>query len=240
MKIGYILLLLYVNITYAQSVRVRYEERANIENQLKHVTDPEVKKNVTKHLSKPVLYVLFYQDGVSLYIKDEKRVNVDEDINLVGHQTKKIEIGKNSGGIYKNQLTKEYLQEADVLGKRFLVKDLLHPYSWNLTEQEKLIGNFKVIKATATINDDHVEAWYAVDLPIQDGPNYYYGLPGLIIELHTDKKSYYALEVEKNADKIKFDKPSRGERVTRFEYQKILKKKIDDLKRGIGNATLMD
>lgn len=220
----------------AQSVIIRYEERANIENQLKNVTDPETRKRVSAHLSKPTNYLLYYDNGVSFYIA-EPESDKNEELNLKDNdQAKKVEIGKGSGGVYKNYKTNEYLHEADVLGKKFLVTDQLAKYGWNITTDEKTIGLYKVKKATAKINGEDVTAWYTTDLPIQDGPKDYYGLPGLIIELTAEKKTYQAVKVMTNKSKLTINKPSKGEKVSKEKYNKILTEKINELKKGIGNS----
>ncbi|MFD2286455.1 GLPGLI family protein [Pedobacter petrophilus] len=220
----------------AQSVIIRYEERANIENQLKNVTDPETRKRVSAHLSKPTNYLLYYDNGVSFYIA-EPESDKNEELSLKDNdQAKKVEIGKNSGGLYKNQKTNEYLHEADILGKKFLVIDQLVKYNWTITTEGKSIGTYKVKKATAKINGENITAWYTTDLPIQDGPKDYYGLPGLIIEVIGEKKTYQAVKVINNKSGLTINKPSKGEKVNKEKYNKILNEKINELKQGIGNS----
>lgn len=238
MKYLFILLsLLVISQTNAQSVKVFYEERSNVENQLKHVTDPETRKRVSAHLSKPTSFMLYYKNGESLYIATENNGTENETLDLKNNDKEKnIEIGKNGGGIYKNPKTKEYLHEADILGKKFLVKDTLGKYNWQLTEEEKEIGKYKVKKATANINDEEIVAWYAIDIPIADGPKEYYGLPGLIIELITEKKTYHAVQIVTQTAIVDFIKPSKGEKVNKKKYNQILNQKLNELKQGIGNS----
>ena len=220
----------------AQSVTIVYEERANIENQLKNVTDPEIRKRVSAHLSKSTNYLLYYEDGVSFYIQ-EPSSDQQEELGLKDNeQVKKVEIGKDNGGLYKNQKTNEYLHEADILGKKFLVTDHLSKYDWQITGEEKTIGQYQAKKATAIINGENVIGWYTTDLPIQDGPKDYYGLPGLILELIAEKKTYHAVKVINNKNKLSFTKPSKGEKVSKEKYNKILKEKVDELRQGIGNS----
>ena len=220
----------------AQSVIIRYEERANIENQLKNVTDPETRKRVSAHLSKPTNYLLYYENGVSFYIA-EPESDKNEDLGLKDNdQAKKVEIGKNNGGLYKNQKTNEYLHEADILGKKFLVVDQLSKYAWTITNEGKTIGTYKVKKATAKINGENIVAWYAPEVAIQDGPKDYYGLPGLIIELIGEKKTYQAVKVITNKAGLTINKPSKGEKVNKEKYNKILNEKINELRQGIGNS----
>lgn len=221
-----------------QSLTIQYEERANIENQLKNVTDPETRKRVSAHLSKASNYLLYYEDGTSLYFQELKKDNT-RNLNLLEDtETKKVEIGKDAGGVYKNHNTKEYLHEADLLGKKFLVMDELKKYDWELVEEYKTIGTYQVRKATAIINGEDVIAWYTLDIPIQDGPKDYYGLPGLIIELIGEKKTYHAVKVSKNKSKISITKPTKGQKINRENYNKTLNEKLNELKQGIGNSLI--
>lgn len=224
------------NFSFAQSYTIEYEERANIENQLKHVSDPETRKRVSAHLSKATTFFLYYENGESLYIQEKEDKIENQDLTLEKDKSKKIEIGKNGGGIYKNFKNKEYLHEADVLGKQLLVTDKLEKINWEFLNEEKKIGTINCKKAKATINNEEIIAWYNDDVAIQDGPKDFYGLPGLIIEVIAEKKTYHAINLKKNKDKLEIKKPKEGAKVSKADYLKILDEKINELKRGIGNS----
>lgn len=224
------------NFSFAQSYTIEYEERANIENQLKHVSDPETRKRVSAHLSKATTFFLYYENGESLYIQEKEDKTENQDLNLEKDKSKKIEIGKNGGGIYKNFKNKEYLHEADVLGKQLLVTDKLEKINWEFQNEEKKIGTINCKKAKATINNEEIIAWYNDDVAIQDGPKDFYGLPGLIIEVIAEKKTYHAINLKKNKDKLEIKKPTEGAKVSKADYLKILDEKINELKRGVGNS----
>jgi GLPGLI family protein len=224
------------NFSFAQSYTIEYEERANIENQLKHVSDPETRKRVSAHLSKATTFFLYYENGESLYIQEKEDKIENQDLTLEKDKSKKIEIGKNGGGIYKNFKNKEYLHEADVLGKQLLVTDKLEKINWEFLNEEKKIGTINCKKAKATINNEEIIAWYNDDVAIQDGPKDFYGLPGLIIEVIAEKKTYHAINLKKNKDKLEIKKPKEEAKVSKADYLKILDEKINELKRGIGNS----
>lgn len=224
------------NFSFAQSYTIEYEERANIENQLKNVTDPETRKRVSAYLSKPTTFYLYYDDGESIYIQEKENKAENPELSLDKEKTKKVEIGKNGGGIYKNFKTNKYLHEADILGKQLLVTDKLEKINWELINEEKKIGTLNCTKAKATINGEEIIAWYNDDLAIQDGPMDFYGLPGLVVEVIAEKKTYHAINIKKNNDKLEIKKPTKGTKVSKAEYQKILDEKINELKRGIGNS----
>ena len=229
-------MMLISNFSFSQSYIIEYEERANIENQLKHVTDPETRKRVSAHLSKATTFYLYYSNGESIYIQEKESMSENSGINLIKQKTKKIEIGKSGGGIYKNFKTKEYLHEADVLGKQLLVTDKLKKINWEFLDDKKTIGSINCKKAKVTINNEEIIAWYDDEFALQDGPKDFYGLPGLIIELIAEKKTYHVINIKKNNDKLEIKKPKVGTKVSKAEYLKILDEKINELKRGIGNS----
>lgn len=233
---GYLLLLGMGS--YAQQIQVTYERRANIENQLKNIKNEEQKKQVSNILAKPVSYSLIYNDGSSLYISSpetKKTSDSNQTLKIGEKQIKTIQIGKKDGGIYKNHQTREYLQEANLFGKKFLIKDTLKAIEWIFTEETKKIGEYKVKKATAYLNGETVTAWYSEEIPVSEGPHYYYGLPGLIIEAETDKLSFHAISIVFNKKPIPIEKPSKGKEVSLKAFIKLRNEKIEELKSGNGN-----
>ncbi|MCS3528871.1 GLPGLI family protein [Chryseobacterium sp. JUb7] len=219
----------------AQSLMVHYEEKANIENQLKHVTDPQIRKNVSAHLSQPRNFILYYKDGISLYLQDNELIKVSGlSLEEMGN-TRKANIDQNSGGLYKNHKTGEYVSEADIFGKKFLVIDRMKKYDWILTNEEKKIATYKVKKASAMINGENITAWYTEELPIKEGPEDYYGLPGLIIEVSTNNKTYIAVDSSTVDPKFNITKPSQGEPISKEKYDKLVNETINRLKQqGMG------
>jgi GLPGLI family protein len=218
----------------AQSYTIEYEERANIANQLKNVTDPETRKRVSAYLSKPTTFYLYYTNGESLYVQEKQKKDSIEELSLKEGTTKRMEIGNATGGIYKNYKTNEYLQDANVLGKEMLVVDKLEKYNWQLIDEQKTIGQYNCKKAKANINGEEVIAWYTEDVPMQEGPRDYYGLPGLIVEVTAEKKTYHAIKIIATKTKLSITKPSEGSVVTKKEYRRILEEKLNELKMGMG------
>jgi GLPGLI family protein len=224
------------NISIAQSFIIEFERRANIENQLKNVTDPETRKSVTAYLSKRTIFFLYYNNGESLYMEEREKIVNNEDLKIENEKVKKIEIGKDGGGLYKNFKTKEYLHEADVLSKKLLVVDKLEKINWEILDEEKTIGTYNCKKAKATINNESIIAWYSDEIAIQDGPKDFYGLPGLIIELIAEKQTYHAIKVTENKGKLEIKRPLNGTTVSKKEYLKIVEDRINELKSGLGNS----
>jgi GLPGLI family protein len=86
-----------------------------------------------------------------------------------------------------------------------------------------------------------VTAWYTPQIPVSTGPDVYWGLPGLILELNAGRTTMLCTEVSINSDGIlEIEEPKKGKKVTRVAYTKIVKEKTAELKerfknRGRGN-----
>lgn len=223
---------------YSQITKITYEEKANIENQLKNVTDPEIRKRVAAHLSKATVYNLIDKKESSIYFNAENSSTKNEGDFSIEDKNKPIEIGKINGGVYKDFKGKMYYNQCNILGKEFLVVDKILPHQWIITKEVKKIGSFDCKKATATINGQNIEAWFTDKIAISNGPAEYDGLPGLIIELKADKKTYTAIKIEPLKSDYAFVKPTKGKVVSQKEYDKTLAETLNDFKSGNGNITI--
>ncbi|MCW3170379.1 GLPGLI family protein [Chryseobacterium sp. 09-1422] len=61
---------------------------------------------------------------------------------------------------------------------------------WNLSNEFDEILNYKVQKATTEFGGRTWVAWFAKDIPIQDGPYKFHGLPGLILKIEDTTLSH--------------------------------------------------
>ena len=84
---------------------------------------------------------------------------------------------------------------------------------WEITNQSKQIGEFKVLKATTTRKLgsylEEIEAWFAPTLPYSFGPLGYNGLPGLILEMYRGNVVFKLKEIKEKVVDIKLPKSSK-------------------------------
>ncbi len=76
-----------------------------------------------------------------------------------------------------------------------------------------------------------VTAWFTPQIPVRNGPGEYAGLPGLILELSFHRTTILCSKIilnPKEAERI--DPPNKGKEVTREEYNKIIKEKMDEMR----------
>ncbi len=76
-----------------------------------------------------------------------------------------------------------------------------------------------------------VVAWYTPQIPVSNGPANYWGLPGLILEVNEGKTTVLCSEITMNPlEKTEIKEPTKGKKVTRTAYNKIMKKKMEEMR----------
>ncbi|WP_299178076.1 GLPGLI family protein [uncultured Chryseobacterium sp.] len=64
------------------------------------------------------------------------------------------------------------------------------PLVWNISSEKAKIGAYDTQKATTSFGGRNWTAWFTTELPFQDGPYKFKGLPGLIVKVEDDAKNY--------------------------------------------------
>lgn len=104
--------------------------------------------------------------------------------------------------------------------------------NWKILPEKEKIGEFNTQKASLNFAGRIWTAWFFSDIPIQDGPYKFHGLPGLIIKIEdkTKSHSFVLKEVEKsNSDQewvSDSEKKSFGSTVV-INHEKYKKQVID-------------
>lgn len=78
--------------------------------------------------------------------------------------------------------------------------------------------------------------WYAENIPVSVGPDNYTGLPGVIMEMDVDNGATIttAVEVSTKYPKKELVQPTKGEKMTRAQFQENMQKLIQDMQKGGG------
>ncbi len=169
-----------------------------------------------------------------------------------------ITMSAGGGLTYKNTAENLYMQETEVFSKPFLVKDELESREWEMTDETKQIGNYTAYKAIyqdiresrsfsfsseddgenkdeemepqVTMDTTAITAWYTPQIPVSQGPDDYWGLPGLILEVSDGRMTYLCTKVVLNPeDEIKIKQPSKGKKVTREELREEIDAKSAEM-----------
>jgi len=158
-----------------------------------------------------------------------------------------IEVSSNSDITYKNIKENRYTVDSEVYGKRFLIKDTIQPIKWELKPETKSIGEYICNKAvfketykTKTMNEDGnmetvekdrvTTAWYTMQIPVNNGPENYHGLPGLILEINDGELTLVCNKLVINpTEKTKITEPKKGKVVTQEKFKAIMEKKSKEM-----------
>ncbi len=74
-------------------------------------------------------------------------------------------------------------------------------FNWKIDSGKEKIGEYNTQKATTEYGGRKWTAWFSSDIPFQDGPYKFYGLPGLIVKLEDEGKNYsWVLKGNKKVD----------------------------------------
>ena len=143
--------------------------------------------------------------------------------------------------LYKNIADQSFLEEQDMMGKSYLVKDMLEPVEWELSNETKKVGNYTVQKASYTrivdskrfstgmtemenVKDTlQVTVWFTPEIPVAHGPENFFGLPGLILEVQNQGRTLICEKIELNpsADPVVIERPSKGKEITQVEFRTV-------------------
>ncbi|WP_294202039.1 GLPGLI family protein [uncultured Chryseobacterium sp.] len=118
----------------------------------------------------------------------------------------------------------------DRIGRDVYTYEEDRPLNWKILSETTKIGDYKVQKAETEFGGRKWTAWFTTDLPYQDGPYKFGGLPGLIVKAEDDKGDY-SFDLMKNY-KID-DFPAMNQfgntiKVKRGDYVKQQKKFLED------------
>src|SRR5690606_14448366 len=102
--------------------------------------------------------------------------------------------------LYKNLSKGIQIRNVELYGKQFLIVDSLKNNHWKLEMESKMIGDYTCFKATFIESEKPIDndenfggsenkerittAWYTPQIPINNGPMEFSGLPGLILEVN--------------------------------------------------------
>ncbi|WP_226063493.1 GLPGLI family protein [Kaistella polysaccharea] len=192
-KLGLLFLGLATQIIFAQANRFVYQVTMKTDS-----TDKTIQKSELANLDVSAGNSIFYaenrlktdsifarmrQTGIYNFSQDQRqalRSNIDFIVE------KDYKTGKK---IFKSQIARDqYAYEED------------RPMDWKILPETSKIGDYKTQKAETDFAGRIWYAWFTTEIPFQDGPYKFSGLPGLIVKVE-DSQGDYSFDL-KEAKKI--------------------------------------
>ena len=226
------------------SFKISSENNPGIDDKMQE----ELQKRIQKMNQKT--FILDFDTYSSIY-KEEETLSAPK-LQVGGMKTMVMSFGGfgNASVYFKNIKEKRFSNQTEIMGKRFLVKDKLPEYKWELSSETKNIGNYTCYKATFTEEVENnntifqdgepvekidketiiTTAWYTPQISVTNGPGKYQGLPGLILEINDGKKTIVCTKIILNpSKKISIQEPKKGKIVSQKKFLEIEKQKSEEM-----------
>ncbi len=130
---------------------------------------------------------------------------------------------------YKNYGKDIFRLDYTQKNKDFSIRDHIPEYQWKLTDETKTIAGYSCKKATSSTTKmgrkQNLTAWFCEDIPIDDGPGDFNGLPGLILEVEINDETRLTFEkvVIDPKENIDIAEPPRSQNSKSIEeYERMM------------------
>ncbi len=194
---------------FSQSMSISYE--------LIYKYDPVL--NDTKKID----YILDIHSQKSVF-RTEMRKRSDSLVKKTGYG-----LGYNTNAAYELYLSKELNKESykkyfvsPLSRDRFFI-NLNDELEWHIFPETIHIGEYTCQKAEVEYAGRYWTAWFTKDITISEGPYYFHGLPGLIIQIEDDHKNFIfrITKIKKNTEDSLYEM-NEGTEITWDQYKKLL------------------
>ena len=148
------------------------------------------------------------------------------------------------------EVIKTYPDYKRTLKKDISSNDLLinndKKLDWKISKEKSKVLGYDVQKATTTLYGRKWNVWFAPEIPIQDGPHEFCGLPGLIVKAEDSKGDHSftiigTKKIEINPDEI-LNKKVREIAVNEEKFKKLWndykKDPVKDLRQTSGSSSI--
>lgn len=185
---------------------------------------------LSKKAAKPMTFSYIYSNKKSIQnLISLEKTSIDTSyIEKYGnkYQTTSTVNRPSSITYFKNFDLKKYKVLFTQNEKDANIKESLPVFNWQLTEENKTINGYTCKKATTrntTFNSNQsIVAWYTDQIPVNDGPMHYNGLPGFIIQVEIGNNSILTFDkLVFNKENTAIEEPNNSARELSFsEYSK--------------------
>ena len=167
--------------------------------------------DITKDKSIYRDYTMVAQDSiVKVQVEEMQKAGVFKDIS------KSMTMPKFSEKIYKFYPDMK-VQYAERISSGFTPMNIGYSedlkFDWKISNEKQKIGSYNAQKATTDFGGRKWIAWFTTDIPLQDGPYKFHGLPGLIVKIEDDAKNY-SWELKGNKKVPNFEELTQMEKMS--------------------------
>lgn len=130
------------------------------------------------------------------------------------------------GIIYKDIIDRKLMQDEELMGRKYLIEDEILGFNWKISDEKDVFLGYNVRKAITEYKGQKIIAWFTPDIPISNGPDFFGGLPGLILRMEVKRLNRNSSEITfydatsidiASSSQIKI--PNKGKSVTLDQFQ---------------------
>lgn len=186
-KISLLLVLLAVSFSFAQNQRFIYNYNFTLDVSKKDTLDSELMYlDVNKDGSHFYSRSRFVFDSIltNQVQKNTQSMSMNVSINMKG-----MTRGKIGWSVSKTYPEYKIVFKDNMGTDRYNVSDS-RKMEWKILPEKEQVGEFNAQKATTTFAGRNWTAWFTPEIPIQDGPYKFHGLPGLIVKMEDESHTH--------------------------------------------------
>lgn len=218
-------------VTYGQKIISTKLKKSNEKSEFSNFYDKQ--RDRMSRVSENIVYKLKFNKEEASF-STESTLSIDEYESDIEYALLHV---RGDGTYYFSSKNSISLWDHNVFGKRIILADTVNSDNWLITKETKTIGKYKTIKAVKkkkSNNGKEIEviAWFAPEISNNYGPLGYYGLPGLILEIHEKDFIIYIKNINFKKKSPKITEPTKGVYMGEKEYKIYLKKAAIDFING--------
>lgn len=199
-KLSFLLLMFLSQLFFAQANRFMYQVTMKPDS-----TDRSFVKTEVAYLDISAGKSLFYpenrlkRDSLFARMRQTKNFHFDRDQMQSLRSNLDFIIEKDYG-------TQKKMFKSRIARDQFVYEED-RPMIWKILPETAKIGDYKAQKAETDFAGRKWFAWFTTEIPFQDGPYKFSGLPGLIVKVEDDKNDYSfdLKETKKIPEMVAFD-----------------------------------
>lgn len=187
------------------------------------IQQEEVMLYIGNHISQFESYLMYQRHHIAYY----KRKDGTYYTSWMNSEEEFRYRGKNQFCVYKNYPAgKMTFRNSVFMTGLFKYEEEMNAFDWEILDDTLTVGDYLCQKAVCQYGGRTWEAWFTDELPFEDGPYKFHGLPGLILKV-ADTRNHYrfdlvSVEVPPEGTEVEwYNSGSIIEMTTREEFLRI-------------------
>lgn len=212
-----LLLIYFSNLITAQSFVIQYDYSKRVKKDSTRIVSQNTFLNIEENYSTFFSEAPYLADSI---IASDKKLG-----NKINFKTLPADLL----GCYiqKKLSSKEVIYYSDEFDEHEYKYNEEPKFTWKITKESKEILGHKVYLASTTYGGRNYIAYFTTEIPVQDGPYKFFGLPGLILEIFDEKKDHHFLAIGISKEK----KISIDDRISKRKYIETSKSKFNEMRK---------